>query len=281
VREAVKGRRGDTMLISLDFESNSLQWWRPSFEVKSAAFSYRKDGKIVDVFVDDKEELRDRIVALKGHQVLCYNASFDISIIRKHFPDAWPLDYVDVMRLRQLRSRVEKVEGYGLKAAVKRFLPHMAGYENEIKAWIAANVPECKKGKEGQHYDKAPRALLESYNVADARATLLLFEQFYAYFLREGFDWQKDHELYTSQVDFLYEATLRGIDIDRGHLERFISQVNEEVGIIDTKFQEAHEEAILTVRETLRQKKQASYKKKIVTELPEFNTGSKQHLEML
>jgi DNA polymerase I-like protein with 3'-5' exonuclease and polymerase domains len=270
------------VLIALDIEASGLTWWSPDFQVRSIAFAWRDDsGAMKTLFCDDPQEISDRLESLKDHSVLVYNASYDISVIRKWYPEAGTLEYVDVMRLRQLRERVEKTVGYGLKAAVKQHLRGMSGYEDGIKEWIRANVPECKKGKEGQFYDRAPRHLLEEYNVADARATYLLFEAFVKYFEKEEFDWTQDHELYVEQVSFLYEATLRGIQIDKEHLRKFIAQVDVEVENIDRKFNTAFPEAIGNVRERLRLKEQAKYKKKVVTEAPEFNTGSKQHLEML
>lgn len=276
------------MIISVDFETGSenghggLEWWKPDFQVKSAAFAWRDDqGKLKSLFVDDQEEMRERIADLKNHEVLVYNASFDVSIVRKWFPEAWPLTYVDVMRLRQQRELVDKSVGYGLKNAVKSHIRHLAGYEEPIKAWIRENVPEARKGKEGQHYCKAPREMLASYNVKDAEAALILFEMFCRYFERIEFDWTPDHEIYCEQVNQLYGATVHGIQIDKDRLRKFIEDSTEEVAKIDERFNTELAPYIAEAREILRQKEQSKFKKKVVTELPPFNITSKPQLKLL
>lgn len=232
-------------------------------------------------FYDDPEEIEAALEACCEHQVVVYNAFFDIGVIRAKYPHIKLEPYCDVMRLRQLRERVEKHVGYGLKAAVKLHLPGMSNYEKKIHDWIRDNVPEAKKGKVGQYLDRAPRALLEEYNVADAVATVKLYEAFTKYFEEEGFDWRPDHMLYLGQCEHLIQACLEGIKVDQEHLKNFIAQVDTEVQTLDEKFNRKFAIEVQAVRQKLLDKANAKLKKKKRTELPPFNVSSKQHLEML
>ena len=272
------------MLVALDFETSSLNYWQKDFRVLSLALAYRNtENKIVTKFTQDAAEIVAYLEKIKeeGHTILVYNYGFEGGVYRCCYPGLEPESVVDVMRLRQLRERVEKCVGYGLKAAVKMHLPGMAGYEEEVHEWIRANIPEAKKGKLGEHLGKAPYDILARYNTADVVATLKLYEAFTKHFESINFDWQPDHQLYIGQANQLIGATVRGIKVDAGHLERFVADVEDEVETIDDKFNQRFAKEITEIREELRAKKQATYKKKIVTDLPPFNISSKNHLERL
>ena len=272
------------MLVSLDFESTGLNYWTKDFRVLSLALAYRNpDNKIVTKFSQEPEEIVAYLEKLKeeNHTLLVYNYGFEGGVYRCCYPGLEPENVVDVMRLRQLRERVEKNVGYGLKAAVKIHLPSMGNYEDEIYEWIRTNVPEAKKGKLGEYLGKAPYDILARYNTADVVATLKLYEAFTKHFDDMGFDWRPDHQLYLGQAKQLIGATVRGMRVDAGHLERFVADVEDEVETLDDKFNQTFAKEINEIREELRAKKQSTYKKKVVTELPPFNISSKDHLQRL
>jgi len=280
------------MIISLDLETSGLDYWSPEFSIKSLALAWEDEfGRLETRFYDDMDYIEAALERVKDETILVYNASFDIGVIRALFPHLEPKNWIDVMRLRQLRSPVEKKEGYGLKAAVKVFLPGMAGYEQKYYEHLKTQFPDVPAKKLGKHLGDLPRELLAEYNTHDTIVTLKLYRIFTAYFENEvGFDWTRDHVLYKERVSAVIEGKLVGMKVDRQGMKEFIRGVDREVAAMDDKFREVYEKEIQTAREILQVLalyggKKDPGKKKIENALskplPEFNTGSADHLEIL
>ena len=267
-------------IIALDYETNSLEWWSPTFKVKSMALAWRSEStQELKSAIYYEDEIAGALEELKGHQILVYNAGFDIAICQHCY--GVKLEWVDVQRLRQLRSRVDKHKGenYSLKQAVKLFIPGRANYEDEIKDWAKENHP---KEKWGSVIHLAPVEILEAYNKADAETTLQLYEQFVDHFREvDPLDWEDDHTYYRALAETTINAVIRGIKVDQSLLQEYIQDCEQEVAKIDERFEKQFETELLTVRERLKTLQQSKYKKKIVTELPPFNISSKKHLEYL
>jgi len=160
-------------IYALDLESSGLDFWSPNFVLKSLALAWEDEfGRLETRFYDDMDYIEAALDRIKDETILVYNASFDIGVIRALFPHLEPKNWIDVMRLRQLRSPVEKKEGYGLKAAVKVFLPGMAGYEQKYYEHLKTQFPDVPAKKLGKHLGDLPRALLAEYNTHDTKQPL-------------------------------------------------------------------------------------------------------------
>jgi DNA polymerase I-like protein with 3'-5' exonuclease and polymerase domains len=280
----------DNTVFSIDFETTSLIPYAPDFRITSLAVAYNDSSSdpIQTKFFTDLTDIENALQWLADSQSKCivYNLGFDELVTRCVFPNIKINWISDVMRLSQLRGLPEndnskdRATGYSLKATTKRFLPAMADYEQEAYAWIRENL--CvTRGKEGAHLSKLPYDILKKYNENDVIATLQLFWYFNEFFSSEGYDWTVDWELYKTLADFVIEAEIRGIEVDRKALSLYRDEIVDEVEKIDEAFVRKMGENIQQVREKLKAKEQAKYKKKIITELPEFNITSKKHLEML
>ena len=280
-------------VIALDFETNGLDYYSPTFRVDSVAIALRKDdGSIGTVFGNGAEEVRAILerVSKAGHKIVVHNAEFEWGIFKCCYPDLDLKPYCDTMRLVQQwgatgdpHHRTYEFEGYGLKKSLKRcqgMLDEFDNWEEPAFEYLRENHG-AKPGKEREMLDLLPPELFKEYNVGDAIATLVLQEYLTSAFEDEGFDWEYDHGLYLFITEQMIHSRIRGIDLDRGRLERYLIELDEEVAEIDKKFQETFVEEIAQVRQKLLEKEQAKYKKKIVTELPEFNVGSNTQLEML
>lgn len=271
-------------LIALDVETTGLEFYRKDFQILSLAASwYDENGKMFSVFYDDIRQMRPFLTRLSTLKIplVTFNAGFELGCLKCVYPNLQFNFYCDVMRLAQVYDSGGPDKEFGLKSVVRRHLPERANYEEEIYTWVRENVDGVKLGKEGAHLAKAPKDILKRYNEADTETTLQLYKLFTNDFKRKGFDWTADHELYMSSVALLTQAKIEGIKVDVDKLKQCVVGTEVEVAAIDLGFRTLHAKEIEEVRELLRQKAQAKYKKKIVTELPEFNITSTQHLEFL
>ena len=269
--------------IVLDFETNSLDFYLPSFQVVSCAVAYVKDGKTVSAYYDTAESIFKILKAISDQKIplVVFNASFELGVLTCCYPSLPFTKLVDVMRLSQLLDGGGKTKEFGLKAVVERHLPQHANYEAPIHDWLMRNIPDIKKSKVGAHLSKAPRELLEAYNRKDVEVTLELYQMITQKFAKEKYDWKTDHDLYLSSVRIVTKAKIEGVLVNSDKLATYIEDIKAEVKEIDRKFFKANRDAINAVREMLKVKEQAKYKKKIVTETPRFNMTSKKHLEFL
>ena len=285
--------------FALDFETLceenpevSYAYWRKDFKIKSCAFAwYNESNELKTLYLDDIEEIEAAInqVLNLGWTPLVYNAGFELGCIICGLPnlkDLWlKSQYIDVMRLVQLYGKVNDDGGskYGLKTAYPRIMndPIDSFWEIEIYNWLAKEYSNVKKANLGGYLSLAPKELLETYNIGDVIATLKLFNKLNNVFTMEEYDWYQDHYLYRFMVEQLTTSKITGVCVDNALLERNISQLSLEIKTIDDLFFQTFEKNINQVRELLKIKEQSKFKKKIITELPEFNINSTQQLEML
>lgn len=269
-------------LVALDFETSGLDWYRHDFEVRSMAIAWKTTSGVLKTdFVTTYDEIKEVLQQLHGVTLLVWNASFETAILRYIF--GMEFEWIDVQRLRQLRAPID-VMGFrdsSLKGATRYWLPGMSNYETEIYSWLKQKYPKLKKRELGAYLSEAPEHILENYNKQDVIATYRLYDSFCEHFNEKKFDWKPDHILYKIIVDFVVDAKKEGIKIDSEQMKQCINDIDTEIIDMDIKFTEKFADNILAVREKLRQKAQSKYKKKIVTDLPVFNTGSKDHLQML
>jgi DNA polymerase I-like protein with 3'-5' exonuclease and polymerase domains len=274
-------------IVSLDIESSSLNPW--SGDIISAAIAWRENGEMKTFFVRGENDIRDLLERLieTDSKLLVYNASFEQKWFTHKYPDLNVKWYCDVMRLVQQAGTSfdsgglsVEIDGFGLKPAVTRILGKTESWTDDIYKWIQSNF-DVKKSDVGKYLGFAPDELLKPYNEADSIYTLELFEFLTGYFKKVKFDWTADHDIYLGVVTELTDANLKGIPVDIAKLNAYIRAIDNEIQEMDAAFADRYSVEIEAVREQLRQKEQAKFKKKIVTEAPEFNTGSRQHLEML
>jgi DNA polymerase I-like protein with 3'-5' exonuclease and polymerase domains len=274
------------VLIALDFETSGLDFYRKDFKVLSVALAYAKDGKVLTKYLTETEEIESHLFALAEEDVLVYNLSFELGVWKSQFPHIPVPLMLDCMRLVQLAGlpsdmpKVLRHGAFGLKRSVLRHLPGTQDWSAPIKQWLRDNKG-IKSGKEMQNLHLAPHNILAEYNVADARWTLRLFNLLCKQFSEAGFDWTKDHDSYVTMTEKLVDAAIRGIAVDREGMAKYREEVIQEVAEIEAEFFAEFEDAILGVRQVLLDKANSKRKKKFLTELPKFNPGSGDHLEML
>lgn len=297
----------------------SAEFYRDNFRVASCAFTVRDGVGYRSWFVKGEEAVREELKKLGDRPVIVHNLAFEQGVTRCRFPDIKLNWYADTMRLGQLvdgggdensyeillieaedddsDDDVKKIStsGFGLVKMAKRIL-NRPDHKEEAYAWIRANVPECKKGKEGSYLDRLPDGLMETYNVGDTETTYALYEHITTFFLERDFDWQFDHALYMSSVYHVVSNKIRGVKVDREKLRAYAETVVAEIDEIGRQFETQFADAIKVVerqrlleeirgRKTLKGRKK--YLKRVKTD-PEkwsediaFNVGSNKQLEAL
>ena len=193
------------------------------------------------------------------------------------------------------KKKAKGTAGLGLVKCALRILK-LPDHKSEAHAWIRANVPECKEGKEGKFLNLLPRDIAERYNVADTEVALKLYKHCVDYFKEIGYDWTKDHRFYFNSVKLLVGAKIRGVAVQRTQLSGYRESVAAEIAQMGADFRATFEKQILAVErerlakyvggcKTLRGKKRRvqRYKRgdpKAVVEV-RFNVGSNHQLESL
>lgn len=263
----------------LDFETSSLNYYESDFKVISAALAWN-DGRTE--FILGQEAIGEKLKTLGNTPIIVYNIGFEQGVTQCVYNLKLEY-YCDCQRLVQLYDNGGSGEnqGFSLKNAVRRILKSGGDYEQEAYAWIRANVPGARRGKEGQHISQLPRDLLEKYNLADVENTAKLYHKISTYFREIKYDWTLDHTLYLHSASLIVDARTKGVLVNREKLQKDLESLENEVKTIDTTFYKTFAKEIETVREKLKEEKQSKLKKKILTELPEFNITSKKQLKML
>ena len=291
------------MVYSLDFESSGLDFWSPTFTVKSIAVSYRsEDGSLVSRFTETNIRRWLEQLAEKQVPVIVYNAGFELGVLKCCYPDIKLNIHADVMRLVQVYDNgtidwhkylgdieddddAEEVDdGFGLKVAGPRILggdfndTHQTAY-----AWIRENL-DVKRGKEGAFLGSLPRDILRDYNCGDTENTLKIYERVTDEFKRIGYDWCPDHMLYMNVTRLIVESKIRGVRVDREKLQAYTVQVEAEIREIEQKFLNALAGPIEEVQRLKLEEVRAKYKTekgRAGAKVDEFNPGSNKQLAML
>lgn len=283
----------------------STEYYRDDFRVISAAFAwYGEEGDLKSLYLEGEEEVGAFLERVKasGAVVVVHNLQFEYGVCLYRFPDFAECVARDTMRLVQVADNggrqfyeptfTEDEEpssystGLGLQSAVSRWLdPKWHNHKEPYYAWLRENG--VKRGQEGSSLTKLPADMLEAYNVADAKVTLLLHETLTADFERQGYDWKLDHALYKSTAKMVAKAKGVGARVDVEALQRCAAQVQAEIEAIEAEFRarfkpqleaieaEAHAAYVNAVKTQKARDKRAA-------EPPErFNIGSNAQLQRL
>lgn len=263
----------------------STEAYRKEFRILSCAFGWlTKDGTFKSHYCKGEHDTYEYLerVSRAGIPLVAHNIQFEKLVTKCRYPDLYPnlLWHADTMRLVQnydnggndmfiqeqlytdLDAMLDAVEagedvvrtvslgGLGLVKAAKRILG-AEDHKTEAYEWIRANVEEWSKGKkEGMFLDRLPDNILERYNVADVEITLKLYEFIIRKFKEEKFDWQLDHGLFLGTVEFLVDAKIEGVLIDRERLQSYAQEVQKEFEDIGIRFRAELEGPIREVERT-------------------------------
>lgn len=290
------------MVYALDFETSGLDFWSPTFSVKSIAVSYRNEsGDLISRFTDTNVRRWLEQLAEKQVPVIVYNAGFELGVLKCCYPDIALNIHADVMRLVQVFDNgtkdyhifledlddddAEEIDdGFGLKVAGPRILA--ANFNNTHETaytWIRENL-DIKRGKEGAFLGSLPADLLRDYNCGDTENTLKLYEKITKEFERIDYNWHPDHVLYMNVTRLIVESKVRGVKVDRDRLQAYTVQVEAEILEIEQKFLNALAGPIEEVQRLKLEEVKAKYKTekgRAGAKVDEFNPGSNKQLAML
>ena len=225
-------------VVSLDFETNTLNMYEPTAKVVSVAISKYINGEIKSWYVDDPAKIKSLLKKLEKEQapLLVYNYSFEALVMLTQYPDIKLNFQVDLLRLVQQEATQWTEKSFSLKVAVRKLLPEKYhGYENKLKDWIKQNIlytdvyGNKKSPNEdtwGRFINRAPDELLKEYNTIDTIVPILIYEKLWNKWLieerkglqdDEGYTLEEmsfDHIIYLKKCERLAKAKIRGIKID-------------------------------------------------------------------
>ena len=281
-------------VVSLDFETNTLNMYEPNAKVVSIAVSRSKNGKIVSEYLDDTNKIIKLLKALEKHQtpILVYNYGFEALVMLTQYPNIKLNFQVDLLRLVQQEGTKWPEKSFSLKIAVKKLLPKKYhGYEDKIKSWIKKNIVytdvygKVKSPNDetwGRYINKAPDELLKEYNTIDTIVPILIYLKLWNKWLieeRKGLDDSEgytieemsfDHIIYLKKCERLARAKMRGIQIDLYKLLCAFHSTKNQIESNESSFLNQHREGIAEVqerkakalvREKMKLKKQSSREK--------------------
>lgn len=264
-----------------DNRSASFEYYRKDFRIFSLSLAWRNGlGQIEQWFSTDAQRIAGKLLSLSKEQapLVAHNAGFEIGVISKLYPRI-PLVWLnDTMRMAQLydaggqefdndpiltpdqmiafelgeldEKGLQKVwgksRGLSLEACGRRFLPESEhGHKTEAHEYLKEH--HGIKKNPGQHLHLLPLDILERYNNADTRVTLLLYEELTR--LLNGFDASRDWQLYRMRIELLTKAYVTGIKVNRPALLETIVAIEAEIIHIERTFRERFEAELIEMQE--------------------------------
>lgn len=153
-----------------------------------------------------------------GLPLLFHNAGFDVSVWNKYFcnaviplhGDSWKRIH-DTLYLVFLNDPYSST--FALKPCAERYLDMPSTEQDELRAWILANVPEATSKDWAAYISRAPGGLVGRYAIGDAIRTRDLFNLLHPQIVADGMEEAYDRERRLAPV--AWAATRRGIIVDR------------------------------------------------------------------
>jgi DNA polymerase I len=173
-------------------------------------------------FEDGRRTLLDTLlVDGRCEEWLAHNAAFEAAINRGHFGNPTlkdPTRFHDTQYLVFLHDPY--AFSFGLKQSAERILGTTPDEQDELKAWIVANVPGATKSNFGAHISKAPGELVGRYACGDVDRTYALFQHLYPKIEAQGMleAYQREQLL----APILSESSRQGVRVD---VERLAADV--------------------------------------------------------
>lgn len=155
--------------------------------------------------------------------ILFHNAPFDLSVWKNsHCNSGWENLKAEWSRIHDTMYLLFLADPYAptfsLKPSADRYLGMAPSEQDELYAWIRANVADPRAIKEpGAFISSAPGELVGRYAIGDVVRTRELFGQLHARIVEQGMEAAYDRE--RELMPLLVEGTQRGILLDRHKLE--------------------------------------------------------------
>lgn len=218
-------------LVTVDFETDGIEGnpvvtppkacgvavWIPGREPQYLAWGHPSNNNIS--YGDARQYLYN--IQESGVPRLFHNAPFDLSVQNKSMslPHLWINEgwrsIHDTMYLLFLADPYAAT--FSLKPSADRYLGMAPTEQDELKAWILANVPQSTPATFGAYISLAPGDLVGRYAIGDVVRTRKLFDLLHPRIVEQGMEQAYDRE--RELMPILVDGTKRGIRIDRETLE--------------------------------------------------------------
>lgn len=203
-------------MITLDFETEAIvgnPLVNPPRPVGLAHYSPGIEPVYFTEWSDMKGVWRSAL-EYGGPELLFHNSNFDLSVGCHWFGTTWPhwTRVHDTLFLAYIKDPYSP--SLSLKPLAQRYLNLDPNEQDELHAWILANVPEATAKTAGAYISRAPVDLVGRYAIGDVVRTRQLYDIFYPDVPREPYD--RERRL----APKLAESSRKGIRVDRGRLEK-------------------------------------------------------------
>lgn len=151
---------------------------------------------------------------------LAHNAPFEAAVLRRWFNyvERDPLRVHDTQYLLFLADPYANT--FSLKPSAERILGLPPDEQDDLRAWIMANVRGAKASDWGAYICRAPGGLVGRYATGDTDRTRALYDALYPRILREGMlePYRREQKL----MPILSASSARGVRLDMERLEHDI-----------------------------------------------------------
>ena len=293
----------------------STEFYRDDFRVLSCAVSWYEGADLCNLFVEGESDSLELIKYLDSNnvKVIAHNVGFEMGVCFSRFPGTRLTWYADTMRLAQVADGGGAIEygspeelsldeeitgksefrrGFGLEACVSRWLP--AQYHNHKTPYYTylRDTHGVRKGQEGANLTLLPPDMLAAYNTADTDVTLLLYTSLVKFLEGQRYDWSFDHYLYLAVAQKITESKIRGIRVDRNHLENAVIAITNDLQAMMDQFRSTYINEITAIeqenlnliwaqRKTEKGQTRAWEQALETPELHQFNVNSTAHKKRL
>lgn len=151
-------------------------------------------------------------------EYLAHNAPFEASILKKYFK-WWTNDPLKVHDTQYLIFLADPyAPSFSLKPSAERILGLPPDEQDDVRAWVLANVPGSKNSDWGAYICKAPGELVGRYAEGDTDRTAALYDALYPRILQAGMlePYRREQKL----MPILFESSERGVRLDMERLGR-------------------------------------------------------------
>jgi hypothetical protein len=226
--------------------THGLDLYSKYYKLESCAFIKVVNDKVVgELYTEDFEVMKETLekAEAEGYTFVVYNAAYEVSVVRAQF-GLRLTKVIDCMRLHQhATKRYGATRSLALQSAVEEHL-HIPKYKDGHLQWLIDNGIAKTTKEAHAKVAQLPTRRLEAYNMDDTAFTLELTYFCINSLALEGYNWEFDHDLYTTDIKRNSDAYLRGITFDRHEALEGLKDLKGRQESITTRFYATYEAAI-------------------------------------
>lgn len=229
--------------ITLDFETFAINQ-RPDYPPRPVGLAIWIPGQKPNYYAwghsSENNTTQDKVEGIlnyvwdSGRPLLFHNAPFDLEVAQVHFDLPYPpWDRIhDTMLLCFLNDPYAST--LSLKPQADKWLDMPPDEQEELRYWILANIPECRRAKKqwGKYIAYAPGDLVGKYAIGDVVRTRKLFDLIYQKVNKKAYNRERELQ------PILLKAEQTGVRLATKRLKRDLYTFESTLNILDNSIRE-------------------------------------------